>query len=131
MIYIAAGWFTPSQEKALEEIESALVGLEVFSPRVDTDPVKGWDNVFNQNIENLTKCKLVLASTVDKDMGTLFECGVAYANNIPIVYYTPGLKGKFNLMLAKSARRVCTTYEELIEAVDDVFLEKKYIGDIE
>ena len=131
MVYIAGGWFNPEMAAAIDDIKLALQGYEVFSPKDDTNPKFGWDAVFAKNIENLKNCELVVASTVDKDMGTLFECGYANAIDKKIVYYAPGLKGDFNLMLAKSAHRVCVTFEELLEAAADGFQYKEYKGSIE
>jgi len=131
MVYIAAGWFSDEQHKALEEIKDVLKGWKVFSPKDDTNPDYGWDTVFSKNMENLDKCDLVVASTVGKDMGTLFECGYAHAIGKKIVYYAPGLEGDFNLMLAKSASRVCTSFEELEQAMIEGFATKEYVGEIE
>ncbi len=131
MIYIAAGWFTPEMESAIKDIKMALHGYKVFSPREDTNPEFGWDAVFTKNIENLKDCDMVVASTIGKDMGTLFECGYAHSLGKSIIYYAPGLEGDFNLMLAKSAHRVCITFEELQEAAMAGFEYKEYIGEIE
>ncbi len=131
MVYIAAGWFNDEQYKALEEIKLVLSGWKHFSPKDDTNPEEGWDKVFSDNMTNLNMCSLVVASTVGKDMGTLFECGYAHAIGKKIVYYAPGLEGDFNLMLAKSAHRVCTSFKELEQAAIEGFDYKEYIGEIE
>ncbi len=131
MVYLGGGWFNPEMERAINDIKLATQGYKVFSPREDTNPEFGWDAVFAKNMEMLDKCDLVVASTVCKDMGTLFECGYAHSIGKKIVYYSPGLKGDFNLMLAKSAHRVCTTFEELVEAAKDGFQYKEYVGEIE
>jgi len=131
MIYCAGGWFSAAQEKALEEIKLALNGYNVFYPREDTNPGFGWDAIFAKNMAIIDVCDYVIASTVEKDMGTLFECGYAYSKGKKIIYYSPGLKGDFNLMLAKSAHRVCTSFEELQEAAIEGFIKAPYKGGIE
>ena len=131
MIYIAGGWFSPEMEKAVEEIKLALNGYDTFYPREDTNPGFGWDAVFAKNMSSIDNCSLIVASTVGKDMGTLFECGYAHSKGKSIVYYAPGLEGQFNLMLAKSAHRVCTSYDELVQAATEGFEYKEYTGEIE
>ncbi len=133
--YVAAGWFTPKQESARLEILYVLSKYmsrqDVFSPKDDSSPDDGWDNVFKENIKHIKESTFVVASTVGKDMGTLFECGYAHAEGIPIIYYAPGLFGDFNLMLAKSAHRVCTSKEDLLNAMLDDFRPQEYKGEIE
>ena len=132
-VYIAGGWFTPEQEKAQMDIVLAVegAGIENFNPKVDSKPKRGWDSVYKTNLLEIQKADIVIASTVGKDMGTLFECGYATAAGTPVVYYAPGLDGDFNLMLAKSARRVCTTVKELECAIEDGFISVEYKGEIE
>ena len=116
-IYVAAGWFTPEQEKARLDILECCntAGIQVYSPKDDmpyipgsTTPVK----VFLENIRQITQCTAVVASTVGKDMGTIFECGYSYSLGLHIIYYYPS-SAPFNLMLAASACAVCTTKDEL------------------
>ena len=114
-VYVAAGWFNDNQMKACKELEEFADSFfkEPFKPRVANLGTEGcdWDAIFANNIEHIDNADLVLASTVDKDMGTILECGYAFAKGIPIIYYTPGIK-TVNLMLAKSGV-VCKTMEEL------------------
>ena len=62
----------------------------------------------------------MIVNTRDKDIGTIWEAGFAYANNVPIIYFCQGLPpgAKFNLMLARSGVKVCTSYEELENYLD-------------
>jgi nucleoside 2-deoxyribosyltransferase len=133
-IYIAAGWFTPEQEKARQDVLNVLskyvIREHIFSPKEDS-VLGDWDEVFQENLRQISRATFVVASTVGKDMGTLFECGYAHNEGIPIVYYAPGLEGDFNLMLAKSAQRVCTSKEDLMNAMMDDFRYKEYVGEIE
>ena len=121
-VYLASGWFTP---KALEEVEALEVlltdlGLNVASPRKificpPNAPLDVQKDTFKGNVEHIRTADFVLCNTRDKDMGTIFEAGVAYNANVPIVYFAQGLTGNFNLMLAQSGVKVTTSYEELRE----------------
>ena len=52
-------------------------------------------------------------------MGTIFESGHAFANDIPIIYvaFTLGKDGMFNLMLSESGVAATKTIEELEQAL--------------
>jgi nucleoside 2-deoxyribosyltransferase len=108
-VYIAGGWFTPKQLKAVEEMESAVrnSGMYMYSPRTDCLWKPGMDEklVVSENMDNIDECSFVLASTEGKDMGTLFECGYAYARGVPVVYYFKS-EEKFNIMLAGTGEAV-------------------------
>ena len=119
-VYLASGWFTP---KALEEVEAleillADLGLDVASPRKificpPNAPLDVQKDTFKGNVDHIRTADFVLCNTRDKDMGTIFEAGVAYNANVPIVYFAQGLTGNFNLMLAQSGVKVTTSYDEL------------------
>jgi len=140
--YIASGWFNPQQENDLENIKAVLSFLKIlyFSPKDEciaapNSDSKWKEKVFSGNINAIKKSKFIIANTRDKDMGTVFECGIAYAFNIPIIYYCEGLKGDFNLMLSQSGIAVATSTEELEKHVKefkkDSSYKKKYQGTIE
>ena len=121
-VYLASGWFSP---KALEEVEALenileAAGLNVASPRkiFICPPGASLDvqkDTFKGNVNHIKTADFVLCNTRDKDMGTIFEAGVAYDAGIPIVYFAQGLTGNFNLMLAQSGVKVTTSYDELRE----------------
>lgn len=120
-VYLASGWFSPEQMKACKDVEESLSFLNDsnFFPRsmnLGTDGCS-WNEIFSENIYHLDECDVVVASTVGKDMGTLWECGYAYAKGKRIVYYTPGIK-KPNLMLGLSGQ-IATTIEEMKQCVLD------------
>ena len=135
-VYIAGGWFDLLQMRAVQDIESVLTlsGGDFFSPRkmnLGTDGCD-WDAIYKANIAEINKCDVVIASTEGKDMGTLFECGVAATLNKKIVYYAPSLEGgRFNLMLARSASSVCTSMSELVDIVNAGYPTREYKGGIE
>lgn len=128
-VYVAAGWFTDEQEEARQIILKSLHVVNnlhnnyftVYSPKEDFLFEKGKtkpQEVFEANVKKIMSIDFIIASTVGKDMGTLFECGVAYAQGRSIVYYWPynvdTHKKKFNLMLSQSSRAVCRFQTELL-----------------
>ena len=140
--YIASGWFTPEQELARLDIVNTLklFGVKFFSPKDEIIcPINANSEVkskiFSDNINAINKSFFMISSTVGKDMGAIFEAGHANGLNMPIIYYCPGLKGSFNLMLAETAVAVATTIEELREYVGSIMKNKfyfeKYEGNIE
>lgn len=146
-VYLAGPFFNDHQIEVLAGIEDLMDEFEMgyFSPRwcgvIDeksTDIEKRA--IFHKDIESIQNSRYVFAITDGKDMGTLFECGYAFANNVPIVYIALELKGPFNLMLAKSALRVVRSMDELrkmlCESVKEkgrhiVIKHKDYEGEIE
>lgn len=134
-VYLAGGFFTEVQNDIMEQLENVMAkyGVATFSPRRDNLGTLGcdWDSIYRKNIEELHTCNLVFASTQDKDMGTIFECGYATAINKPIAYYAPNLEGLFNLMLAKTSIGVCTSIDGLEEYVRNGFQAQEYTYEME
>ncbi len=134
-VYLASPWF--SEVQSAEERDLARIirecGLDLHSPREDVVVSPGASaleriTAFNSNIMGLHNVDLVIVNTRDKDMGSIFEAGYAYAlhwnyevlraagmvdERIQIVYYAYGLSGKFNLMLAQSGCAVLTSPDDL------------------
>jgi len=131
--YIASGWFNENQARDLKNIKKILKQLDIsfFSPK-DEFEVKPSDGlniqkeVFENNISAIKKALFIVANTRDKDMGTIFECGVAFSNKIPIIYYCDGLTGNFNLMLGRSGIAVATNINELITHIENFMEDKTY-----
>jgi nucleoside 2-deoxyribosyltransferase len=106
--YLAGPWFTDAQMARLERIKTILVsqGITFFSPKDENlfKPGMSTKDVINANLIAMAESQFILAITDGKDVGTMFECGWAHANGIPILYVwltrEPGQK--FNLMLAAS-----------------------------
>jgi len=143
-VYIASGWFNPTQAIQLDQIKALLDDMKVsyFSPKdealaTSTDPQFKLKEIFDGNIAAIRQCQFVIANTQNKDMGTIFECGTAYMMGIPILYFAEGLTGPFNLMLAQSGYGVATSIEELRKLVTmfreggGVFTSTGYKGQIE
>ena len=140
--YIASGWFNENQARDLENIKEALseVGCRYFSPKDEIvakpDASKEeQEMIFRGNVDAITDGDFMVCNTRDKDLGTIFEAGFAYASEIPIIYYAEGLSGNFNLMLSRSGRAVATNIEELKDQVSQIMenpdYEKEYVGFVE
>jgi len=131
--YIASGWFNPEQANDLENIKKTLDKLNVkyFSPKDEVlcgpdATIEEQDKAFKANVETIDNCKFIVVNTRDKDLGTIFESGYAYAKETPIIYYCEGLQGNFNLMLSRSAIAVATSIDELHTHVAGIILDNKY-----
>lgn len=109
--YIAAPFFNEEQLERVKFIEDTLKenNVDFFSPRLDTYVKPNSDNTertkaFEDNLKAIQTCTFMIAVTDGKDVGTMFECGFAYAMRTPILYFAETLGDKpFNLMLAQSA----------------------------
>jgi nucleoside 2-deoxyribosyltransferase len=133
-VYLASGWFTPKALEEVEALENLLgdLGLNVASPRKificpPNAPLDVQKDTFKGNVDHIRTADFVLCNTRDKDMGTIFEAGVAYNANVPIVYFAQGLTGNFNLMLAQSGVKVTTSYDELRDYLTRCLAEKQVI----
>lgn len=125
-VYIAAPFFNQNQITRVELVKSVLEnsGLSYFSPKDDSavSDINDSENrkkVFKLNHDSIDSSKMVIAITDDKDPGTIWEAGYAFAKGIPVIYvaFTLGAEGKFNLMLAESGKAACRTVEELKKAI--------------
>lgn len=148
-VYLASGWFNPVQAEELSHLEEIFDErsdfIELASPRrificPPDAPKSVQDETFDGNLHHIKTADFLLVNTRDKDIGTIWEAGYAYAHNKPIVYFCAGLPegAKFNLMLARSGIKVCTSFEQLEDyldranAGDDFILpEEPYDKDIE
>ncbi len=130
-IYLASGWFNPTQAAELtrlEEICDSREWIDLASPRrifvCPPDAPKETQNAtFSGNLHHIETADFLIVNTRDKDIGTIWEAGFAYAREVPIVYFCQGLPegAKFNLMLARSGVKVCTSFEELEDYLDRCF----------
>ena len=116
--YVASGWFTDEQEEARLKILEALdyTRFDYYSPKDHGIYVPGKtppQDVFNTNIFEINLSNLVVASTIGKDMGTIFECGCAYTLKKPIVYLWES-NDPLNLMLSESSVFIATSTMSLI-----------------
>ena len=139
-VYIAGGWFSPVQLKAIEDIENACEssGVSYFSPRKAGiwKPGDQPEKLVLGNIRAIDNCITIIASTADKDMGTLWECGYAHAMGIPVSYYYTNTEHPFNIMLSATATKVITDYDDLKLALGELLDNgsisyRKYTGDMQ
>lgn len=121
-VYLASGWFSPEWLEEVENIKSIFEknNISYFSPKDENlcseDASDSFqDQVFAGNIKGMKEASWMLCNTRNKDMGTLFESGYFHCLNKPIVYFAAGLPegAQFNLMLAASGIKVCTSLDEL------------------
>ena len=128
--YVASGWFSPEQEESRLDIINALTeaGIEMYSPKDDNmhkDGVTNPKEVYFENLQNIENADFIVASTEGKDMGTIFECGLAAGWDIPIVYYWKGGTGAFNLMLSQSGIAVHTDFNSLLDHLVGIKIQKE------
>ena len=127
--YLASGWFNPTQDAELTQLEKIFDDraehFELASPRrificPPNAPKEVQDETFNGNLHHIKTSDFLVVNTRDKDIGTIWEAGYAFAFDRPIVYFCAGLPSgaKFNLMLARSGIKVCTSFEELEDYLD-------------
>lgn len=132
-IYLAAGWFNLAQKQQMEEIYTVLLDfrlkseIEFFSPFYDGIVLKGksdpnWrqkmKEVWELDIRKVEESHLVIASTQDHDVGTIFECGYASAKGRAILCYNSNPELGLNVMLAQEARGFCKSKDQLAIAVE-------------
>ena len=128
-IYLASGWFNPTQDRELSMLENIFdkrqEHFKLSSPRrifvcPPDAPRSVQDETFEGNLVHIKNADFLVVNTRDKDIGTIWEAGFAHAINIPIVYFCAGLPegAKFNLMLARSGIKVCTSFEQLEDYLD-------------
>jgi len=128
-IYLASGWFNPTQDAELTQLEKIFDDraehFELASPRrificPPNAPKEVQDETFEGNLHHIKTADFLLVNTRDKDIGTIWEAGYAFAFDRPIAYFCAGLPAgaKFNLMLARSGIKVCTSFEELEDYLD-------------
>lgn len=159
-IYIASGWFSEAQEKARQDILKVVndikscrsIPINIYSPKEEGECQPNVDkktrsDIFKLNIDKIDWADLVIVNTVEKDLGSIFEAGVTYgfitsferylnnSNSKQIIYYCPGLKGNFNLMLAESGIAVATNESQLFNHIyqrsENKYYKSEYKGLIE
>lgn len=141
--YLASPFFNAKQAKREEAVKAALrdLGYIVYSPKEscvlkpDADEADR-QKVFDDNCEAIRKSHAVFAITDEKDMGTIWEAGYAYALKKPIVYYAETLgNNPFNVMLAKSGNLTLSCVEQItrgaIEKATYDLTKENYKGDIQ
>lgn len=137
--YFASPFFNETQVEREERLKARLreLGYTVFSPKELTNlpPVSTNEDrkrVFKQNVDNIDKARAVFAVTDERDMGTIWESGYAYAKRKPIIYYAETLGNRqFNLMLAQSGNVAITKFEDLTKEIVDKVLNEGFTADFD
>ena len=123
-IYMAAPDFDYVDTKKLDVLEESLL-YHNFKPR---RPIKenGQVNkdmdineeraIFAEDMRLLSECKIMIATLLYNDQGTLVEIGNYQANGKPIILYDPYLKLD-NMFLKNSCTYYCKTKSQVIDAV--------------
>jgi len=136
-VYLASGWFSPAAAEELTQLEDIFdkrEWVDLASPRrifvcPPDAPRETQDATFIGNLQHIVAADFLLVNTRDKDIGTIWEAGFAFAHKKPIVYFCAGLPegAKFNLMLARSGVKVCTSFEDLEDYLGRCFESKSLI----
>ena len=138
-VYIAGPFFNAEQLERVEAIKQILSmkGLTYFSPKdnIMLSPdasIEERRKAFEDNIKNICGCSWVLCITDGKDVGTMFEAGVAYAVSTPIVYFAETLGDRpFNVMLSESGIKVLRSRQELMDWDPNSYVKEEWMGDVQ
>lgn len=123
-IYMAAPDFDYVNTEKLDILEDSLL-YHNFKPRrpikENGQVDKGMDiseesAIFAKDMELLSECKLMIATLLYNDQGTLVEIGNYQAKGKPIILYDPYLKLD-NMFLKNSCTHYCNTKSQVIDAV--------------
>ena len=125
--YLASPFFNDEQIKREETIKKTLrgYGFTVYAPREHgiVGSLASHESVtatFNSNVDAINNSRMIIAITDGKDMGTIWEAGYAYGNNIPIVYYAETLgNNPFNIMLSESGVGIFKDYTSFCKACNN------------
>ena len=108
-IYLASGWFNPTQAEELtrlEEICDSRKWIDLASPRrifvcPPNAPKETQDATFDGNLHHIKTADFLIVNTRDKDIGTIWEAGYAFANDVLENIKIPELKKKLNRIIAE------------------------------
>ena len=123
-IYMAAPDFDYVDTKKLDVLEESLL-YHNFKPRrpiqengqVNKDmDINEERAIFAEDMRLLSECKIIIATLLYNDQGTLVEIGNYQANGKPIILYDPYLKLD-NMFLKNSCTYYCKTKSQVIDAV--------------
>lgn len=92
-IYIASGWFNDTQAADLAAMKSICSGAPYYSPKDEClcpadAPGDFAQYVLESNVNAIAKSSLVFANVRHRDLGTVFEVGLAVALGVPVVFYS-------------------------------------------
>ena len=123
-IYMAAPDFDYVDTEKLDILEASLL-YHNFKPRrpiqengqVNKDMDMSEERaIFAKDMDLLSECKIMIATLLYNDQGTLVEIGNYQASGKPIILYDPYLKLD-NMFLKNSCTYYCKTKSQVIDAV--------------
>lgn len=123
-IYMAAPDFDYVDTRELDSLEESLL-YHNFKPRrpiqengqVNEDMnINEERTIFASDMKLLSECKIMIATLLYNDQGTLVEIGNYQANEKPIILYDPYIKMD-NMFLKNSCTYYCNTKSQVIDVV--------------
>ena len=125
-VYLASPFFRPDQVERVELVENLLeeYNYSYFSPRKElvcppNATHKQRKKTFKGNHDGIIDAEMVIAITDGKDVGTIWEMGVAYEAGVPVIGVALTLgDNPFNLMLSESCFTTIRTIDELEKFLD-------------
>lgn len=135
-VYLAGPFFNNEEKDLIKRLENHLEkrSHNVFSPSRDggilekNASLNNRISIFSQNIGAINWCDVVVAIIDNRDSGTIWEMGYAYALGKPIIAYSD--KGyTLNVMLAEAVESLALNEDELDESLKGKKIH--YTGDIQ
>lgn len=135
-VYLAGPFFSDQQIKRLDSIQALLKQNEtigdIFRPGKDEYTAADFGSfewqtaVFKHDINNINNSDIVVAELDYKledglsepDSGTAWECGYAFANNVPVIGVRFDQAPPLNLMLAGSLTAFFNGEENITQLKD-------------
>lgn len=97
-VYIASPFFNEEELNFVKQIESTMdsIGMTYYSPRKDVilqdvpkeERLKMTKQVYDNNVNNIEECDVMIAVIDNRDVGTMFEMGYAAAMKKYIITVT-------------------------------------------
>lgn len=132
-IYLAGPWFTMAGSilydsvMAIEKAVRKNSNFKVFYPREVN--CKTPEETFNNNVNHIKECDIVVALVAEKDVGTAWEIGMAYALDKDIYlmgYDETSFLSHTNLMLAFTGK--CFTIDKWAKFLTQGLSNIEYIN---
>lgn len=137
-VYIASPLFNDEQIARIIDVETLLAvnHIDYFSPRnaqYDSEDeglnIHNAKMIFNNNVMEVSHCDTLIAILDDKDTGTAWEIGMAYAlsKRIILVQFDKDRVSKTNIMLSNCGNGLVHISQliEEYEGTNDEYMEYK------
>ena len=132
-IYLAGPWFTEKGAlfydaiAAIEKNVRPNSNYKVFYPKKQIS--KTPKDAFNNNVEHIKECDLLVALVTEKDVGTAWEIGMAYSMGKDVYlmgYDKTSFLSHTNVMLAFTGR--CFTVDKWAKFLTQTLGEKDFVN---